>query len=346
MFDTVKNWWWQEKSQRYLVLGLLMGLVFVFHKFMSPVLFMLIFSYLGISGARLLQRYLKLPYILAVIIFYLAVIALFVTIVSYLAPMFYEQGEYLYKAVMHSLKDYPHVETYVADYLDKYDIGAKVGEAAQVLLQNSFGVLKGVWTAASEIVLSLFLSFIFALTFNSMRNFGSQFLLSDFPGFFKQIFTLTRKFAYILGQIIEVQIIIDLVNTGIMLVGFSIFGMPSPVVLGMMVFVLGLVPVAGVLISMIPLTIIAYSTGGLWLALEILIFILLVHAFEAYFLHPKLMSSRSELPIFITLTTLIFMESLIGPWGLIIGVPIVSFFLDVTNVHSFSHGKSETVELK
>ena len=60
--------------------------------------------------------------------------------------------------------------------------------------------------------------------------------------------------------------------------------------------------------------------------------IALIHMFESYFLHPRLMASRTELPVFLTFATIIVMEHLLGAWGLIIGVPIVAFILAILGV--------------
>src|SRR5690606_2236545 len=87
-----------------------------------------------------------------------------------------------------------------------------------------------------------------------------------------------------------------------------------------------------VIISLIPLTIIAYTAGGFINVIYILIFICVIHAIEAYILNPKLMSSKSDLPVFYTFVVLIFSEHFFGVWGLIIGSRIFVFLLDVLDV--------------
>lgn len=89
---------------------------------------------------------------------------------------------------------------------------------------------------------------------------------------------------------------------------------------------------AGVVISLIPLSIIAYTLGGGMYVLYIVLVIVIIHAIEAYFLNPKLMSAKTELPIFFTFIVLIFSEHYIGIWGLIIGIPIFVFILDILEV--------------
>ncbi|MNO01889.1 hypothetical protein D3C81_2221550 [compost metagenome] len=60
--------------------------------------------------------------------------------------------------------------------------------------------------------------------------------------------------------------------------------------------------------------------------------IAVVHAVETYFLNPKFMSNKTHLPIFYTFLILLFSEHFLGVWGLIVGVPIFMFFLDIIEV--------------
>ena len=46
------------------------------------------------------------------------------------------------------------------------------------------------------------------------------------------------------------------------------------------------------------------------------------------------MSSKTELPIFYTFLVLLVAEHFLGTWGLIVGVPIFTFLLDVIDVKS------------
>ena len=120
--------------------------------------------------------------------------------------------------------------------------------------------------------------------------------------------------------------------------------MPQIIALGLMVFVLSLIPVAGVIISLIPLSIIAYSVGGLRYVIYIFIIIMVIHAIEAYVLNSKFMASKTELPIFYTFLVLLVAERFWGTWGLIVGVPIFTFLLDVLDVKSVKKKKERKQE--
>ena len=88
----------------------------------------------------------------------------------------------------------------------------------------------------------------------------------------------------------------------------------------------------GVFISLIPLCLIAFKIGGLIKVVFVLIMIFIIHIVESYGLNPKFMSDTTHLPIFFTFATLIISEHFMGTWGLILGIPMVIFVLDLIGV--------------
>jgi predicted PurR-regulated permease PerM len=77
---------------------------------------------------------------------------------------------------------------------------------------------------------------------------------------------------------------------------------------------------------------IAYSIGGMPKVIAVLIMIVVIHAIESYILNPKFMSAKTNLPTFFTFIILLFSEHFLGIWGLIIGIPIFIFLLDMLDI--------------
>lgn len=86
------------------------------------------------------------------------------------------------------------------------------------------------------------------------------------------------------------------------------------------------------MISLIPLLIIGYNIGGLTTVTYVLGIIAVLHFIEGYFLNPKLMSTKMNLPMFYTFIVLLFSEHYIGVWGLLLGIPIFVFMLDILEI--------------
>ena len=153
---------------------------------------------------------------------------------------------------------------------------------------------------------------------------------------FQDIHFFARKFVNTFGVVLEAQVIIAVINTLLTAIALTILKFPSVPSLAIMVFFLSMIPVAGVIISLIPLSIIGYTVGGLQTMVYVWIAILAIHALETYVLNPKLMSSRTHLPIFVTFVVLLVSEQLLGTWGLVVGIPIFTFFLDVLGVQTLN----------
>ncbi|CRH21349.1 conserved membrane hypothetical protein [Carnobacterium maltaromaticum] len=99
-----------------------------------------------------------------------------------------------------------------------------------------------------------------------------------------------------------------------------------------MLFILSWIPVFGVMLSFIPLSIIAYMQSGLNQVIYILVITICIHLAETYILRPKLMSSQTELPTFFIFVILLLSPEVIGVWGLLLGIPIFLFILDILGI--------------
>ena len=183
-----------------------------------------------------------------------------------------------------------------------------------------------------NIIIALILSIFFLLEKDKIIEFTSKFRQSKISGICSELEFFWEKFISSFGKVIEVQILIATINGVLSTIGLSIIGFPHLLGFGMMVMLLGLIPVAGVIISLVPLSIVAFNNGGLVQVVYVLIMIAILHAIEAYILNPKLMSAKTKLPIFYTLSILIVSEHVAGVLGLIVGIPIFMFILDIIEV--------------
>ncbi|GEM_PF-5865509 len=115
-------------------------------------------------------------------------------------------------------------------------------------------------------------------------------------------------------------------------IGLLIMGFPQTLALGLMLFILSLVPVIGTTIASVPLMIIAFKLGGISKIVGVIILIAVLHILENYVIKPKLMSRSIHLPIFIIFLSLIIGEYFMGIWGLLISIPLLTFFMEVFEI--------------
>ena len=133
-----------------------------------------------------------------------------------------------------------------------------------------------------------------------------------------------RIFYYYFKRVMGGQLIIAGVNTAISACVVLGLGLPQPLVLLLTVFLCGLLPIVGNLISNGVLTCVAFAAIGLWGALICLGLLIAVHKLE-YFLNSKIIGDIVKLPMAVTLTALVVCEVLLGLIGLILAIPLVLF---------------------
>ena len=112
------------------------------------------------------------------------------------------------------------------------------------------------------VLIALILSLFFLLEKPRLQEFTGKFKNSKIAPFYYEIEFFGRKFTRTFGKVIEAQFIIAIVNCVLTVIALIIMGFPQIFGLAIMVFCLGLIPVAGVFISLIPLCLIAYTIGG------------------------------------------------------------------------------------
>ncbi|MCP0886531.1 AI-2E family transporter [Ligilactobacillus sp. WILCCON 0076] len=318
-----------DRLRRFTVLVGLICILYLARSMMSIILLTFIFTFLVIRTVEYIRRKVKIPSRLIVITLYVLLIVLIYLAITIYVPKLINQSELMIKSVLNFYVA-PHSGTnqilkYASSLIDENEIMKQVKNGAGVILEY----VTSIGSMGFTFVMSLLLSFFFTVEKEEMYTFSRSFLKGPNAILFQDIYHYAKIFVNTFGIVLEAQFMIALVNTTVTVICLAIMQMPQIISLGLMIFILSLIPVAGVIISAVPLSIIAYSVGGFRYVVYIAIMLLVVHALESYVLNPKLMSSKTELPIFYTFVVLLVSEHLFGIWGLIVGIPIFTFALDV-----------------
>lgn len=316
--------------RRMLVLVGIIAILYWVRSMMNLILFTFIFTFLIVKWVRLIQRcFTKVPsWIIVLLTYVVLIILVYLTITRYL-PVLVNQ---ITKIVNSMVKYYQHNGGTIIKYVHHYVSNATIVSQTRHWMGILVTTLTNVGALTVTFFMSLILSFFYTIELEQMNSFSRLFLKSKLAWLFKDVHYFGKIFVNTFGVVIEAQFFIALCNTAITTICLIFMKMPQIFALSIMVFVLSLIPVAGVIISLFPLSMVAFTVGGWRDVIYILIMITCIHMLESYVLNPKFMSSRTELPIFYTFVILVFSEHFFGGWGLIVGVPIFTFFLDVFGV--------------
>lgn len=265
-----------------------------------------------------------------VFLLYALLIFLMVMVVYKYIPVITLQITELVKAIISFYKHPPDnkaIEVTISA-MQKFISPTDMEESARSL----YGYVADIGKLSLQIFISLLLSLFFLLEKDKIIRFTRTFKDSKLGLIFRELEYFGSKFVNSFGKVIEVQFLIAFVNSILSMIVLWFLGFPQLLGIGIMIFILGLIPVAGVIISLIPLCTIAYSIGGGVKVFYVITLIAAIHALESYVLNPKFMSAKTHLPTFFTFLILVFAEHFLGIWGLILGIPIFMFVLDMLEV--------------
>ncbi|AKA71147.1 protein of unknown function UPF0118 [Clostridium scatologenes] len=113
----------------------------------------------------------------------------------------------------------------------------------------------------------------------------------------------------------------------------SIMNFPESIALSFMIFIFSLIPIGGIIISLIPLSVIAFNIGGMVKVAYVISMIIILCALENYVLTPQFMSSKTKIPVFFVFIVLIISQHFMGMWGLLIGIPLFMFILHMVGIN-------------
>jgi predicted PurR-regulated permease PerM len=303
-------------------------LTIVLLTFIIGFVFFRLLRFVNRYGGRVIAE--KIPDGLILLTLYLLVIAVIALVSVRFAPIFMSQitaiAEIFRNFDMESLRG--SLDPRLVEALSHLDIEAYVSEVGNLLLT---------WVAwfggfSVNFVLALLLSFLLLLEKDKLKKFGDTLEDSRISFLYAYFLNFGSNFARSFAKVMDVQVIIAFINCVLSTIALSFMGFPQVFGLGIMIFTFGLIPVAGVVISLIPLSVVAFNLGGFAKVAAVLVMIVVIHAIEAYILNPKLMSSKTALPVSLVFIILIVSEHYMNVWGLLIGVPLFIFLLNIFEV--------------
>lgn len=183
-------------------------------------------------------------------------------------------------------------------------------------------VIKNTASFFIQFFISIIFSFIIVLDiprlhaqFQSLRN-------TRLKEFYDTITPGLTTFSDVMGKAFAAQAVIAVCNTFLTYFGMKFLNIPLAELMSLFVFFCSFIPVLGVFISSIPISLVALQTHGFILMLEAIGLITFIHIFEAYVLNPRIMGDFLKIHPLLVLTILFVGEHFFGIWGLLLGVPV------------------------
>ncbi|ATB42375.1 AI-2E family transporter [Cystobacter fuscus] len=151
-----------------------------------------------------------------------------------------------------------------------------------------------------------------------------------------------------LSGVVRGQVTICLVNGTLTFLGLVLFGVKFAFLLATVATVFSLIPIFGTILSSVPIVLIALA-DGFQKGVAILLWIIGIHALEAYFLNPKIMGQAARIHPVIVAFSLIAGETTFGLVGALFAVPVASIIVacfDYARLKAQPHVSEASLEVK
>lgn len=328
--DFIKNLLKKEFIMKIIVFSVIVAIFLSLRNFANLFIITFLLTYMIGSLVELINRRIKIKREILISIIYVLIIGIVTRVIMNYFPLFIHQTKVIVIQFsdLNIIRPKNYLEEIIQYVMKDVDLRGYLSSNSE----NAFKVAKYIGNFGFNLIVSLMLSFFFLMETKKTLEFLDKLKNSKIDWFYKYLRIFIDEFLLSFGKVIQAQLLVATCNVTLSTIGLYIMGFPQLLALGVMIFVLSLIPVAGVIISLIPLLLIGYSIGGFVKIIYVIVLILVIHAFESYFLNPKFMSSKTELPVFFTFLVLILSEHFMGMWGLLLGIPLFIFILNLLDV--------------
>lgn len=145
---------------------------------------------------------------------------------------------------------------------------------------------------------------------------------------------IISRFAAVSRATIKGTVLIALTQGTLAGLTLWIFGVPSPILWGMVATVTAMIPLVGVWVVLYPAAFIQMLTGHLWQGLGILLVTMLVIVNVDNLLRPRLVGQEAGMHDLMVFFSTLGGIGLFGPVGIIVGPVVAALFLSTLDIYS------------
>jgi predicted PurR-regulated permease PerM len=307
----------------YLALLLIGGVIVGTHLLSLCVFFLFIHVFSDVFTNGIHRRFPSIPKAALLWLFYIIIIAFFVAVSIRFVPLFFADFSGYYEVLV---RDATEIVNAISSRYDihidlpafKAQLLAEGTQSIGRIFQTAKGFSKGIVYFIFTLVLNLLLFYESKRIKNIVaRHRGS--LLAYLHTFV--VWRINRFYVYF-RKVMGGQVIISLINTAISTGVIFSLDLPHKISLIFIVFICGLIPILGNLVSNTILSLTAFVSMGLFACIVCLALLVVIHKLE-YFLNSKIIGTLMHLPMFITLLALLLGEAMLGVWGMMLAIPFI-----------------------
>lgn len=327
-----------------------------FSAILPPLLLAVIQYYIMNPLVDILEKKLKVPRVLTIVVLFIIVIAILIWIINTLIPI--AQGQ-----INALIKNWPHIwndstnavqETLRDPRLHsvKSNLQSMVDNAQKTLFrsgQDAFNTTIGNITSAVNIITMVgmtlltapFILFFMLKDGHQLRPYITKFAPQRWQESFSK---LLYDINYALASYIRGQITVAFWVGVMFSIGYTVVGLPYGLALAILAGFMNLIPYFGTFIAFIPALAISIMSSTSML-IKVLVVFMIEQTIESRLISPLVMGNKLEMHPITTILVLIGASSVWGLWGVIFGIPIYAILkIIVSRVYNYYRRESEVFD--
>ena len=327
-----------------------------FSAILPPLLLAVIQYYIMNPLVDILEKKLKVPRVLTIVVLFIIVIAILIWIINTLIPIAQGQINALIKKWPHIWNDSTNaVQEALRDprlHSVKSNLQSMVDNAQKTLFrsgQDAFNTTLGNITSAVNIITMVgmtlltapFILFFMLKDGHQLRPYITKFAPQRWQESFSK---LLYDINYALASYIRGQITVAFWVGVMFSIGYTVVGLPYGLALAILAGFMNLIPYFGTFIAFIPALAISIMSSTSML-IKVLVVFMIEQTIESRLISPLVMGNKLEMHPITTILVLIGASSVWGLWGVIFGIPIYAILkIIVSRVYNYYRRESEVFD--
>lgn len=224
------------------------------------------------------------------------------------------------------------VEDYASVFMPGFTIDLReyAGKAVQVLSES----LGSIFASTAQTLLSLLLGLIAFFYFLKDGERLGQSIIRHSPLRDEHDREIFERLQGTIGSVVKGSLLIALIQGLLSGVGLAVFGVPNPVLLGMLAGIAALIPAIGTAVVLAPAVVYLFIVGSSGAGLGLLLWSLIAVGLIDNLVGPYLMGRGTQIhPLFILLSVMGGL-TLFGPMGFILGPIVLSLLAVLFQIYS------------
>ncbi len=191
------------------------------------------------------------------------------------------------------------------------------------LVDVTRSVVAGVFTGVFTFFMMLFVAAFLSIDATAIKAYVWTLVP---PEWTSDVAGLVERIDRSLAGVVRGQVTICFVNGTLTFIGLVLFGVKFAFLLATIATAFSLIPIFGTILSSVPIVVVGLSQS--WrTGLAMLLWIVGIHALEAYFLNPRIMGSAARIHPIVVVVALVTGERSYGLVGALVAVPVAAILV-------------------